>query len=175
VNEHTLTLRADNGRLIQFDLSRWKGLRVYTTESRTIAVGDRLQWREPDNRRRIANGEYATIAKLDARNIEVTLDKGRKLSMPLSDVRKIDLGHASTSHAAQGSTVDRVIVNVDSSRSPDLVNQRQFYVSLSRARIDARVYTNDAHAMHRAVARTQEKELALDVVQKPRQHPGMRI
>jgi len=175
VNEHTLTLRADNGRLIEFDPGRWKGLRVYSTESRTIAVGDRLQWREPDNRRRIANGEYATITSLDARNIEVTFDRGRKISMPLSDARKTDLGYASTSHAAQGSTVERVIVNVDSSRHADLVNQRQFYVSISRARLDARVYTDDARAMRRAVARTQDKELALDVVKKPGQCPGMRI
>ena len=32
-----------------------------------------------------------------------------------------------------------------------------------------RVYTDDVEHMRRAVARTQEKELALDIVQKPRQ------
>ena len=36
----TLTLRAENGRLIQFDPSRWKGINVYTAEERTIAVDD---------------------------------------------------------------------------------------------------------------------------------------
>jgi len=97
--------------------------------------------------------------------------------MPLSEARKVDLGYCSTSHAAQGSTVDRVIVNIDSSRSVDLVNLRQAYVSLSRARLDAHIYTDDVQGMRRAVARTQEKELALDVVQKyrPRQSPGLRI
>ena len=38
-------------------------------------------------------------------------------------------------------TVDRVIVNVDSLRSAQLVNRRQFYVSISRARHNARIYT----------------------------------
>src|SRR5215469_11279296 len=169
VGDDRLTLRAENGRLVSFDSSRWKGLSVYSTETRAIAVGDRLQWRKPDNRRRIANGEYATILKLDANNIGVKLDKnGRTLSMPLAEARKVDLGYASTSHAARGSTVDRVIVNIDSHRSPELVNQRQCYVSLSRARLDARIYTDDLERMRRAVARTQEKELALDVVEKPR-------
>jgi len=88
--------------------------------------------------------------------------------MPLADARKVDLGYASTSHTAQGSIVDRVIVNIDSHRSPDLVNQRLCYVSLSRARLDARIYTDDLERLRRAVARTQEKELALDVVEKPR-------
>ncbi len=127
--------------------------------------------------RRIANGEYATITKLDRHSIEVQFDKERKLALPLSDARKIDLGYASTSHAAQGSTVDRVIVNVDSSRSVDLVNQRQLYVSISRPRIEARIHTDNAHVMRRAVARTQGEELALDVIQQqqPRQSTGIRI
>jgi ATP-dependent exoDNAse (exonuclease V) alpha subunit len=73
--------------------------------------------------------------------------------------------------------VDRVLVNIDSHRSPDLVNERQLYVSLSRARIDARIYTNDGHAMRRVVSREQKKELALDVTQQqqPRQSTGVRI
>jgi hypothetical protein len=71
-----------------------------------------------------------------------------------------------TSHAAQGAAVDRVIANVDSMRSAQLVNCKQFYVSISQARHDARVYTDDAEALRRAVARTQDKELALDVVNR---------
>jgi hypothetical protein len=44
--------------------------------------------------------------------------------MPLADARKVDLGYASTSHAAQGATVDPVLVNIDSSRGAQLVNGR---------------------------------------------------
>ena len=177
VNDDSLTLRAENGRLIPFDPTSLKGVQAYTAETRTIAVGDRLQWREPDNRRRIANGEYATIKKLDSRNIQVKFDKGRTVALPLSEARKVDLGYASTSHASQGSTVDRAILHIDSSRSPEIVNQRMFYVGDSRERLELRVYTDNVTAMRRAVARTQEKELALDVVEKHRQRQstGMRI
>ena len=55
--------------------------------------------------------------------------------------------------------MDRVIVNVDSMRSAQLVNRRQFYVSISRARHDARVYTDDAEALRRAVAREPKRNL----------------
>ena len=170
VRDHSLTLTAENARRLEFDPSRLKGIQAYTTESRTIALGDRLQWREPDNKRRIANSEYATITKLDQHQIEVHLDKGRKLSMPLADARKVDLGYASTSHAAQGATVDRVLVNIDSSRSAQLVNDRMCYVAISRARLDARIYTDDQERIRRAVARTQDKELALDLVERPRRN-----
>jgi conjugative relaxase-like TrwC/TraI family protein len=175
VNDESLTLRAENGRLVEFNPARWKGLSVYTSETRTIAIGDRLEWREPDNQRRIANHEYATIQKLNDRNIEVQFDKGRKLSMPLADARKVDLGYASTSHASQGSTVQHVVLNVDSSRHVDLVNIRQWYVGVSRPELDARIYTDSVQGMRRAVARKQEKELALDVIQRQRQSAGMRM
>jgi ATP-dependent exoDNAse (exonuclease V) alpha subunit len=114
----------------------------------------------------VANGEYATITKLDQYQIEVHLDKGRKLSMLLADARKVDMGYASTSHAARGATVDRVLVNIDSSRSAQPVNVRMCYVTISRARLDARIYTDDQERMRRAVARTQEEQLALDVVEQ---------
>jgi len=166
VNETSLTLAGENGRRFEFDPSTLKATQAYSTESRTIAVGDRLQWREPDNQRRIANGEYATITKLDPHQIEVQLDKGRKLSTPLAEARKVDLGYASTSHAAQGATVDRVLVNIDSSRSAQLVNDRMCYVAISRARLDARIYTDDQERMRRAVARTQQEQLAVDVVDR---------
>jgi hypothetical protein len=62
-------------------------------------------------------------------------------------------------------------------RSAQLVNRRQFYVSIPRARHDARVYTDDAEALRRAVARSQEKELALDVTHqhRPQTTISMRI
>lgn len=57
---------------------------------------------------------------------------------------------------------------IDSSRSAQLVNDRVCYVAISRARLDARIYTDDQERMRRSVARTQEKELALDVVERSR-------
>src|SRR5207245_403253 len=71
-------------------------------------------------------------------------------------------GYASTSHSSQGATVDRVIVNVDTNRSPELVNREQFYVSISRARNAATIYTDDREALHHAVNRNREKSIALE-------------
>src|ERR1700756_2208900 len=48
VNDTSLTLTGENAHRLEFDPSTLKGIQAYTTESRTIAVGDRLQWREPD-------------------------------------------------------------------------------------------------------------------------------
>jgi ATP-dependent exoDNAse (exonuclease V) alpha subunit len=46
------------------------------------------------------------------------------------------------------------------------VNREQLYVSISRGRLDARVYTNDAEALRLAVTRDPKKEIALDSVKQ---------
>jgi len=144
--------------------ARWRGVEVFRPEPRTIAVGDRIQFRAPQRRLKVANGEFATVIALDTAQATLRLDSKREISAPLVELRHIDLGYASTSHAAQGATVDRVIVNVDTMRSDRLVNARQLYVSISRARLDAHLYTNDLPALRRSVARDPNKANALDVL-----------
>jgi hypothetical protein len=53
-------------------------------------------------------------------------------------------------------------VNIDTERSSRLANRRQFYVSLSRAKHDARIYTDNVETLTRAVAREQLKPTALE-------------
>jgi len=68
-----------------------------------------------------------------------------------------------TSYTSQGQTVDRVIVHVpakDQSNS-ELVNQRFAYVALSRARIDAQVFTNDASTLAERLGRDVSKTAAV--------------
>ena len=57
-----------------------------------------------------------------------------------------------------------MIVNADSMRSAKLVNQPQFYVSISRARHDAQVYTDDFQTLQRAVGRNPQKAVAMEMV-----------
>lgn len=52
-----------------------------------------------------------------------------------------DYGYAVTSHSSQGVTADRVLVNVDTCQACEkLLNSRFAYVSISRARYEAKIY-----------------------------------
>jgi ATP-dependent exoDNAse (exonuclease V) alpha subunit len=75
---------------------------------------------------RLANGEFANIDAINDRRVLLRLDNGRQLSAMLERLRHIDYGYASTSHSAQGATVDRVIVDIDTRLSPELVNRNNF-------------------------------------------------
>lgn len=84
------------------------------------------------------------------------------LSAALDRFRHIDHGYASTSHSAQGATVDRVIVDIDTRLSPELVNRKQFYVSISRARDSLAIYTDDRNRFGFVINRNREKSMALE-------------
>jgi hypothetical protein len=107
-----------------------------------------------------------TIAALDqdSDQVTITLDTGASLSTALPELRHIEYGYATTSHSSQGATIDRVLVNVDTEQSVALVNQQQFYVSISRARIDAQVFTNKQDELAQAVSRAWPKSTALDSI-----------
>jgi ATP-dependent exoDNAse (exonuclease V) alpha subunit len=171
----SLVLRTDDGRRIDASPVRWKdgqevAAEVYTPEIRTLAKGDRIQIRRPDNPRDIANAEFATITAIGSHQAHLSFEgkQQRDLTLPLAALRHLDYGYTVTSFSSQGSTVDKVIVNEDSMRSVRLVNREQEYVSISRARIDARIYTDDGGSLRHAASRDPKKEIALDAVtQRP--------
>ena len=107
--------------------------------------------------RRVCEGR-----RIDDRKAALRMDNGREVKAAVSRLRHIDYGYASTSHSSQGATVDRVIVNIDTARSAELVNRKQFYVSISRARHAVTIYTDDSSALRHAVGRTREKSIALE-------------
>lgn len=157
-----LRIKNESGAIVEYAPGRFRGVEVFRAELRTLAAGDRIQFRAPDRLLGVANGEFATIVGIDQKQARLRTDKGREIAAANARLRHVDYGYASTSHASQGATVDRVIVNVDAERSVRLVNRRQFYVSLSRARHDARIYADNAEALARAVAREQLKPTALE-------------
>jgi conjugative relaxase-like TrwC/TraI family protein len=156
-----LTVRAPDGRRVEYNLVRLFGVEVFREEQRTIARGERIQFRAPDQALGIANGEFATIKSIDAKRVVMQLDNGGNMTVALDRLRHIDHGYASTSHSAQGATVDRVIIDIDTRLSAELVNRKQFYVSISRARNSLAIFTDDRRQLARAVSRNREKSIAL--------------
>jgi ATP-dependent exoDNAse (exonuclease V) alpha subunit len=75
-------------------------------------------------------------------------------------------GYVVTSHASQGKTVDKVLIG-QSSLSLPASGREQFYVSVSRGREQALVFTDDKEALVGAVGRGTEKLTAREVFRRP--------
>ena len=94
-----------------------------------------MQFTAPDKERHIANRELGTIESIDEHgNARIKLDSGREVRLSLGEHPHVDYGYAVTSHSSQGSTADRVLINVDSEQAGEqLVNSRLAYVGLAPA------------------------------------------
>jgi ATP-dependent exoDNAse (exonuclease V) alpha subunit len=132
-------------------------------ESRTlkVAVGDKLLL-QANWRKKFVNGELVEVKAVQGGAL--VLADGRVIP---EKYRTFTHGYAVTSHAAQGKTVDEVLV-VASSRSLPAVHQEQFYVSISRGRDACRVFTDDAEMLRAYVTRSSARLAAVEVV--PRLH-----
>src|SRR6266568_158943 len=167
--KNEITVQTDDGREITYNPTRLSGVNVYQERNRTFSEGDRIQFRAPFTEQHIANGELGTIKEIKDEEITVALDSGRELSFETESFRHIDHGYAVTSYSSQSQTVDRVLINADANESDLLLNQRMGYVSVSRAREDAILFTNSIEQLSVTLDRKVDKEMALEAL-KHTQH-----
>jgi ATP-dependent exoDNAse (exonuclease V) alpha subunit len=82
------------------------------------------------------------------------MDSEREVMFNAKQHPHLDYGYAVTSHSSQGQTADRVLVHVDSEQAHgQLLNSRMAYVSISRAKFDVQMYTNDAKTLGQQLSR----------------------
>lgn len=122
-----------------------------------VAAGDKLLLQANAARKRFINGELVEVQMIQGDSVVLT--DGRVIP---KNYRTFTHGYAVTSHAAQGKTVDEVLV-VASSRSLPAINQQQFYVSISRGRDACRVFTDDAEMLRSHVTRSSARLAAVEV------------
>jgi hypothetical protein len=114
-----------------------------------------------DGKHRLNNGAMVTVKGFD-RAGNIVLANGWKVAR---DYGHLAYGYVVTSHASQGKTVDRVFIG-QSARSFAASSREQFYVSVSRAKEQAIVYTDDKQALVEAVSRADERMTATELVRE---------
>jgi preprotein translocase subunit YajC len=165
---NTLTVELENGSSVTYDPRRLKGVNVYREVDREFAPGDRLQFTVPNKDLRVANRDLGTVTVIEDTKMTVRLDDKthRTVTFDTVEFRQFDHGYAVTSHSSQGLTAGRVLANIDTDYSRNLINSRLAYVAISRASDDARVYTNNAETLGDRLASDITKSAAVDFKEK---------
>lgn len=155
---------------------------VYRASAFDLAVGDRV--RITKNGRtldggRLCNGDLYTVKDFTKKGdlvVSATDRAGKERVKVLArDYGHLDHGFFVTSHASQGKTVDRVFIG-QSSRSFAASSREQFYVSVSRGREQALVFTDDKAGLLEAVRRGDERLSATELVRgRPVFRPPERV
>ncbi len=164
-----LVVRRDSGAEVTFDPRKTGGFDVGTARELPVAVGDRLLLRRNVPSLRLKNGDLVAVAGFTSRS-EIRLAGGGILP---ADFRHFTHGYATTSHAAQGRTVDRGLLLLTEAGLA-AANLKQCYVSNSRFRESQAIYTTDAGAARAALQRPADRRLASELAE-PDARTGFRM
>jgi len=129
---------------------------VYRPSQLTLAVGDRIRvtanGKTKDSKHRLANGALFTVKGFTPQG-DIVTDGNWVVAKEFGHLAH---GYVVTSHAAQGKTVDKVFIGQSSMSFGGASNRRQFYVSVSRGREQALVFTSDKKELLKAALRADE-------------------
>jgi hypothetical protein len=138
---------------------------VYHPSSLQVAVGERLRvtanGKSKDGKHRLDNGDLITVKGFTQQG-DIVDDRGWIISR---DFGHLTHGYVVTSHASQGRSVDKVLVG-QSAVSLPASNLQQFYVSVSRGRDAAAIYTDNKQALLEAVRRADTQMSATELAGK---------
>ena len=156
-----LVVQDEGGNERRLDPSRASGFEVGFAREVRIAVGDRLLVRANLKAAGLRNGDLVEVAGF-LEDGGIALKDGRRL---LRWFRQFAHGYATTSHAAQGKTVDRGILLMADS-GIEAGNLKQAYVSNSRFRESQMIFTSSKWAAREAMMRPADRKLALEMANR---------
>lgn len=165
-NEMRLSTK-NNKKTIIWDPKKYasKSTEVYFENKREINKGEALFWRRAGNKRHTNEKiKILNINKLTKSIKYVELSTGEVKSMNINhfENKHWEYAYCLTAHQAQGQTIDKVMINLESWRGK-LSNQQAFYVEISRAKEEAIIFTDDKEKIQRQlITKTGEKQSALE-------------
>ncbi len=146
---------------------------VFDETKINLSKGDRIRITKngfDKNQKRLNNGDTLTVESVSKKGKIVLKNEISKASYTIDkDFGHIAHAHCITSHASQGKTVDEVFISQPSSTFP-ATDAKQFYVSVSRGREKAHIYTEDKEALLQHAKELRERQSALELVGTTERH-----
>jgi len=159
--DRVLVLQDGDGNERRLDPRRASGFEVGFAREIPVAVGDRLLVRANLKAAELRNGDLVEVAGF-REDGNIALKDGRNLPYWF---RQFAHGYATTSHAAQGKTVDRGILLMGD-EGIAAGNLKQAYVSNSRFRESQVIFTSSKSEAREAMMRPADRLLAMEMAER---------
>lgn len=147
-----------------------RGLSLFGVQPIALGYGDQIRitanGKTLDGKHRLGNGSQYVVSGFD-REGNIRLNNGWTISKGFGHLTH---GYVNTAFAAQGRTVDRVMVVAGQSSFPAMTKEA-FYVAVSRGRRSATVWTDDRRELREMIERSQGKMSATELI-KPKPQPS---
>ncbi|WP_427047276.1 MobF family relaxase [Halomonas casei] len=159
-----LTVKSQAGEEISFSPAKHKEMSIYSIEKIELSKGDDVRITRNVAAADLGTHEHYTVADVKRDKVTLTNDKGKRVTLDNKAPLPMTYGYATTVHSSQGLTKDRVYAHLDS-RSPTTTKE-VYYVAVSRARHEVKIYTDDTKKLPKSVMRDTQKHAALDIKQE---------
>ena len=111
-----------------------------------LSVGDRIICLKNDKNLGVRNGTKGFITDINDKHITFRTDSNKLITFNAEQYNTFDFGYAMTVNKLQGATVQKIICNIDSKSHMD---RNKFYVTVSRAKSDVTILTDDIDKLHK--------------------------
>jgi conjugative relaxase-like TrwC/TraI family protein len=162
-----LLLERPDGTTATINPRKVTHLSVYGHERTELAVGDTVRINRNDAKLDLTNGDRMRVVGIigGVVRLESIEQKDglpvRTLELAAKKSLHLEHAYASTVHSSQGLTSDRALIALDTRSRTTSMNL--YYVAISRARYEARIYTNSVKELPAAIARRFDKTTAMSV------------
>lgn len=168
VDESRLNVVCPDGSAATLDPRKLKQVSVYRLEKSELSEGDIVRINRNDAQNGLTLGDRRRVIGVDGDAVLLgTIDDAGedRRATRLSAAKPLHLEHAyaTTVHSAQGITCDRVLIALDTRSRATSLNL--YYVAISRARHEARLYTESRERLPLAITARLEKGSALELVE----------
>jgi ATP-dependent exoDNAse (exonuclease V) alpha subunit len=137
-------------------------LQVYNELEKNFSKGEKIVFEKNDKKLGVNNGETGIIKSIDEKG-DILIDKdGKEIKFNIKEYNYLNHGYALTTYKSQGQTSKNVIAYLDAKAQ----NFNSFYVTVTRAQEDLKIFTNDKDLLKDMVQLEQEKFNAIDAFEK---------
>ena len=165
INAKTASILLNKGnKSITFKPAKYKfgkgAIETYRQDEINLHKDDRIRFTRGGKGRSVNNNDLGTITSITPKAISFELDKGKTISLSLSNpaIRHLDHGWANTAHAFQGKTVDDVILVMPSQKNP-LLTLKSLYTGASRHRYGLAMVTDNVSRLRSNIEQQLDMEL----------------
>lgn len=155
---NTLQVKDKEGNSFRVDLKKnSQAIQAYKEIERSFSQGDKIVFEKNDKKIGIENGTIGKIQSVDKEgNITIkTEDKMVNFNM-VNEYNYLNHGYAVTTYKAQGASADNVMAYMPAKGQ----NANSFYVTVTRAIENLKIYTDDKDDLRSAIHNEQIKDNA---------------
>jgi len=166
-SEKDVLIKDESDTYASLPLERSKDYDVLEKDTMELSKGDKIRLTRngfDKDGKRLHNGQLLDVATVSKKGAIKLISPGTETTYQL-DQEYGHLTHAYciTSHASQGKTVDEVYIAQPAATFP-ATDAKQFYVSVSRGRDIAKIYTDDKEELLAHASRLGDRQSAIELM-----------